>query len=1441
MDLIQRLRDHTNSAGARLAVVADDGSLSYQELDQLSTKAGVGLRRLGVQPGQTVAVDLGRSAQVIVAILAAMKEGIAYTIRENGSDGRGTTLQGGPAAPIALTIASPVPDGTAAGGEMTVRMDDLLVAGAVSDDRDKPAEIAPDTTAYVIFTSGSTGTPKAVAVTRQNIAHYTTALLDRLQITEGLAYAHVSSLAADLGNTCIFLPLWTGGCIHLLGDETRRDPLKLAAYLADRRIDVLKLAPSHWTAMCGSTQSGMQNVRLRYLILGGERLATRVVEAALRCELAEVVVNHYGPTETTVGVAANAISHRRQLDDIGDAVPIGLPLGRTVVLVRAEDGALRSSGATGELLIGGPSVSAGYIGNPDANQSKFISCPGWPGRFYCTGDLVEVDGGGCITFLGRTDRQVKLLGYRVELEHVETELRSIPAVVDAYAAVVSVAGRPRLRAALVPRGELEIGALRKALRERVPKHMIPSDFLVLSRMPLTANGKSDGRTVTRMLERLETGHPVTEAHQAGAQKPDQLAAQILDAWTRVLGRGGFTLESNFFDEGGTSIDAIQVVADLQARGQEITANDILEAPVLADLAARLSAPRHSGPTLSAWGRDDRIVTTALSAAQCVFFDSEPAERDFWNQAVVLECEAEIATAQLQQALGEVLRVHPMLRTAFRRAEGEWYAQVLPVAPDDVLTIEAAAGYLSADLVEDRAQRLHRSIRIEQGYVFKIHVIRCQGGRDLLILVAHHLVVDVVSWRIILSDLFRIYDAALAGRSGTLPDRPGSLWRFVEHLASCQASYGPDLAFWRPVLEHKRGMAAVLPETTPDLENEAASLWFGIPWADILAQSAALGFSSPVQTANAAVLAAFCSAFAEQQDLTALPVDIESHGRASVDGLDLARAVGWFTATFPILVDCDGGVAAMMRRIAETLTTVPHEGVAYQLFRSCSAIEPPQSSILYNFLGAFPSRFPGSLGASLSLHDPGSARGGRNVRGHGLKLTARIIHGQLAVDLSYSPGRLGPDAGERLMARTRDLVLDAIGLPQSLRRPLVSRRHSATGLLAYMPRELAEPAPAAAAPRRVHDRSEVVLTGATGFVGIHVLQGLLSDGQDKVQCLIRSDGGEAALRKLEATYRWYFPGDRLLRYRDRVSVTATDDLSDWCGLDGTACQEGLHTVGSIFHFAANTKLFGRAEEFEAINIRAVEALIRFASIGRPKTLHHMSTLAVAGVNLAPKPIAFTEDTLAYGQEFQNHYERSKFSAEVLVRDFQRAGGAGFIYRAGDVSGHSGSGRFQRNAADNRLVQFLKAIVRQGELPTSIEGEVAFSPVDSVAAAILAIARSPESQPATYHVDSQASIPLAEVFAELSRLGADFRRSKAGDFSEILSSRKGAGDAAAALGYFWARRRSRNVVFDHSWTHGVLRGIGAPFVHPDRSWLSTFLEGLRDRGELNLAAMGSAKVA
>jgi amino acid adenylation domain-containing protein len=445
-----------------------------------------------------------------------------------------------------------------------------------------------DNLAYVIYTSGSTGTPKGVQVRHRNLVNYAYAVMRKLEWDgAGLQFATVSTLSADLGNTCIYPALLTGGCVHVIPAEMATDSRALGRYFGEHGVDVLKIVPSHLQALLDAG-GGREILPRRCLVLGGETLTVALLERIEALGGGCEVVNHYGPTETTVGSLLLRIKDYEGRSGGGRNIPIGRPLANTRIYVLDGQRQLVPEGVEGELYIAGAGVTAGYLEQPEQTAERFVADLVEPGeRMYRTGDRVRYGAGGNVEFLGRFDDQVKIRGYRVEPGELEAVLGQHPGVRQAVVTVRQQpeSGEKQLLAYIVHRAEsnLTVEELQRYLKARVPDYLVPSGMVVLAKLPLTANGK---------LDRQALPSPEEFAARTRSFEPPQtpLEQTLTGIWEQVLRRTRIGRNDNFFDIGGHSLLATQIISRVREQWRvELPVRALFEQPTVALLSSTIEA------------------------------------------------------------------------------------------------------------------------------------------------------------------------------------------------------------------------------------------------------------------------------------------------------------------------------------------------------------------------------------------------------------------------------------------------------------------------------------------------------------------------------------------------------------------------------------------------------------------------------------------------------------------------------------------------------------------------------------------------------------------------------------------------------------------------------------------------------------------------------------
>src|SRR5215469_16305067 len=569
----------------RPAVRAADRELTYVELNQRANRIAHRLRQLGVRPATPVALFVTHGVDSIIGLLAIMKAGGACMplSTDNPKSRLAKQLENATVILTERAHASALP---AFDGPILLIDDESLAAQPAAN----PDVVnSPDDPAYIIYTSGSTGVPKGVAVRHRNLSNYIQYIRNWLRLDEhpeGLQFATVTTITADLGNTCLYPALLSGGCLHIATKDVAAESGRLAAFMRANSVDVLKIVPSHLQALLDAGGDATALPR-RYLIVGGEALrqslVDRIAALAPECE----ILNHYGPTETTVGSLTFRVKDLTPEDSQG-TIPIGRPIANTQIYILDPWRQPLLTGLPGELYISGAGVAAGYLNQPELTSERFLDDPWRSGeKMYRTGDRVRYLPDGNVEFIGRADNQVKIRGFRVELGEIEAVLLRHP---DVREGVVLVRqdrrGDPSLiaYAALRNGNALDSAGLRAFFGEQLPAYMVPAAVIPVAKIPLTANGKVDRNALPDPEE--------FEKQRARAAEPprDATEAAIADIWIDVFRRSPIGVEDNFFDLGGHSLMATQVISRIRSHfGVAIDIRVIFDHPTIRALASAVNS------------------------------------------------------------------------------------------------------------------------------------------------------------------------------------------------------------------------------------------------------------------------------------------------------------------------------------------------------------------------------------------------------------------------------------------------------------------------------------------------------------------------------------------------------------------------------------------------------------------------------------------------------------------------------------------------------------------------------------------------------------------------------------------------------------------------------------------------------------------------------------
>ncbi|MDC8758073.1 non-ribosomal peptide synthetase [Janthinobacterium fluminis] len=1019
----------------------------YRTLNERANRLARHLRGAGIGRDSVVGVFLPRSEHLLVALLAVLKAGAAYLPIDAGLPAqRLDFILRDSAARLLITSAGLAGKLPADADALVLDRFEATLAG--NDASDLGLEVAADDLAYVIYTSGSTGQPKGVMMPHRGLSNYLAHALEVYDRADGIGNPVHSSIAFDATITSLYLPLLTGKQLFIVPEE---DEIACLGELWQNQpgLTLAKITPAHLELLSKILPAGAAS-HTAVLVIGGEALHANALRFWREHAPAVRVINEYGPTEATVGCCIHDIAAGEC--GMPGAVPIGRPIRNTRLYVLNEAMQPLPLGAVGELYIGGAGLARGYLNRPDLTAERFVSDPfsaDPSARLYKSGDLVKYAPDGVLHFLGRRDHQIKLRGYRIELGEVEASLSGHPFVLEAAAAVLERHGRKHLLAYVVlAEGIGDTAAIRTHLAEQLPSYMVPSEIVALAALPLTSNGKIDREALARLdVKTAATPH-------AAARTP--LEATLAEIWQGVLECPAVGVNDNFFELGGDSILSLQIVFKARQAGLLIHPRMVFEYPTIAELASVTRA----GPAAPA---AEQVVggALALTPIQRWFFQYNAANPHHFNQSYLFDVAPALDLAALEAAFAAVLEHHDGLRTRYSKVGGQWQASIGAAGATPFrlqrCRLPADAGELGQALAQHQ-----RMLNIETGPLLKAVHFDGAGGA-LLLVVVHHLVVDGVSWRILLDDLLHAYAALAAGRALALPAKTASFQQWAGHLAHSAgtAAMAAQAGFWRDYLARP---VTPLPR---DLDmaaarNSAASsrkVVFALD-ADATRQllaAAPAAYHAKVSDVLLAALAATLRGWGGGRDWR---IDMEGHGRDGFDAApDVSRTVGWFTTIYPVLValgpDADD-LDALLKTVKEAVRGVPQQGAGFGLLAYGGADQAPPAGgeLCFNYLGRFDHGFTRAPLLGVSALPTGPRQAAENRRAYLLEVDAFVHGATLTVEWTYSEcchreatvRALAADFGARLGALIRHCAAQAAPQHTPSDFPLAALDQAQTDLL-----------------------------------------------------------------------------------------------------------------------------------------------------------------------------------------------------------------------------------------------------------------------------------------------------------------------------------------------------------------------------------------------------------
>ncbi|KAL9595554.1 MAG: hypothetical protein Q9219_006374, partial [cf. Caloplaca sp. 3 TL-2023] len=1015
------------------AIYAWDAQFTYQELETVATSFACHLMEIGIGPRSYVPICFEKSAVPVIVMLAILKAGAAFVPIDGASpEARLRSVVADVDAKIIL--CSPKYEKVCSALGVSSHVVDLKkILEGPRQLRSLPQSTANDM-AYLIFTSGSTGKPKGTMVSHRAFASGAVAHAPAMKMEQSSRVLQFSSYTFDASIMEILTTLMMGACICVPDDKTRLN--EAAKVINDMKVDWTLLTPSFVQTISPSDVPD-----LKTLVLGGEAVSQNNISTwADHVHL----VNAYGPSECAVVATVNShVTATSSPSNIGHAVG-----GHCFIVNRNNHDELVPVGAIGEMVVLGPILAHGYLKEQAKTEQAFVRSPQWVSKFqsatnakgsviYKTGDLVRYAEDGSLLYVGRKDNQTKLHGQRLELGEVEHHLGQIPSIQHGLAAIPSRGvyeqklvgvlafkeqAHPHiehdgLHAIARKDAEPQIRSAKDCLSSRLPPYMVPSNWILLKEIPFLPSGKLDRRRVKIWIEDMNADVFRTIS---GTESDDnevhgtEIEQQLQMIWSKVLHLAPqqIGLDRNFIYLGGDSISALQVASQCRSQGLGVTVQDIIRCKSLSELASRVTLPKESTQYA-----EEHEEPFELSPIQRLFFDWVGDDYQHFNQSIALRMNIKQDPNRVFAAVQELMKSHSMLRARFEEREAGSWVQSIAKETSQALRFRSHAGQCSTKSMESTIEESQKNLNILKGPVVAVNLFESDAtGSQVLSFVVHHLVVDVVSWGIVLDDLEHLL---ISQKLTTRPSLPFQIWsKLQQERAQSEhhnlSSFGAeipaaDYAYWG--VSERANTYGTIAKANITLDKATTKNLLG-PCNQSLE-------TELVDTLLGAVLHSFGQSFPDRQ--VPPPIFNEAHGREPWDSsLDLSHTVGWFTTISPVFLPAEAGqetdLVKIIRWIKDQRSRTKSNGRPYFANRMLTEEGRQQSAshwpieIAFNYLG-----HEKQFKKTSSLFEPLDGLAGESDIGTSVprfalfEISASISDDQLKISLHYPQASNRQDA------------------------------------------------------------------------------------------------------------------------------------------------------------------------------------------------------------------------------------------------------------------------------------------------------------------------------------------------------------------------------------------------------------------------------------------------
>lgn len=993
-----------------VAIMTGAGPINYAELLSRINQLSYYLQcELGLTKGDRVVVLGERSEWTPVCTIALWKSGLVYVpIDSIYPEERIRFILEDTRPALVITNAALVELVTET-GVRTLIVNELFEFSTLAAEKSEIVSVADDDHAYIIYTSGSTGTPKGVIATHGNLNHFFQHVHGQYAGADHVVMPFIASTSFDISLFQMITPLLLGGTSIIVDKSQLQDidqliPVLQKSTVIDGVPGLFRLIVNH----ISEYDLSVHFAHIHKVFIGGDHIADDLLYKLSQAFPCAVITVTYGPTEgaifcTHLEYAPGSIKEATR------GTLIGNPIKGAAIYILGNKNELLPVGVDGEICIAGEGVTKGYLNQIALSVTKFIVNPFDQQAFiYRTGDIGCWTSDGVIAFRGRMDSQVKINGHRIEPGEIEAVLHELSII--SHSVVVCRQqnnGIKQLVAYIVVEGAYNREHIMQHLRNRLPEYMIPSVLVNMNALPMTANGKVNKKALP--------DPDMAGLHDSQYEAPrTEIEKTLAGIWQDLLGVERIGIRDNFFELGGDSIVTIQVVSRARRFGYTLQARDLFIHQTIERLCSALAADRNVLSEVKAeQGRLSGVC--GLLPVQRAFFELDSPQVSHFNQSVLLELEKHISYGTLQKAVKHLLHHHDALRFRYKRVANRQWEQYYgnyegkPVV-EDLRNVNKEE--LPLKITECCNNHLRR-LDLEQGELVRMVLMQtplCEECNRLMIVI-HHLVVDGVSWRILLEDLEVLlkHDWQQEGDTAILGLKTSSYRQWYWQLESYRRSgrLASQVSWWNQVAEQYQplpsdhGYAGRL--MMRDIHYHRVRL--DALYTDRLLHEASKAYHTEI---NDILLCALAMSIGQWMNNTKVVVAMEGHGREDLTKqIDLSRTVGWFTSVYPVLLNLGDkkDLRDILRSVKEQLRKIPDKGLGYGVLKYINEEQKPALSripdITFNYLGQLDNATGSGNYFRIAPEDSGQSITDYFHVSEKLSVNAAVQGGELIVNWGYS--------------------------------------------------------------------------------------------------------------------------------------------------------------------------------------------------------------------------------------------------------------------------------------------------------------------------------------------------------------------------------------------------------------------------------------------------------